>query len=478
MEGLFVGGTIVTMDENRRVLRGHAIAVCGEKIKEIGPEKELREKYNHFQIIDCTNHCVLPGLIDCHGHSGHSLLKGLSVDTIHNWGDSVYQIQFLYSDEEFWAADGRLAAMDRLKNGVTTSVSVIGCEPRADKPDYAREVALGYEKLGARAVIGVGPGSAEWPKKVGQYQEGKRKEVYASWEDYMNSTEALLQEFGKEDHERIRIFVTPFTVLPNKPTWGRTAPERCHCLTAFEKMQMREVKRLAAKYDTGIHSDAFGNLIHLMAMAEEALLGPNVLLQHCHDLSMDEIRILAQTKTNVGHSPESTVRYCPYAEMLAEHVNVAITSDGTAPRNGYDLFQIMRKIQMLEHYRFDDINYLPVGTLLEGITVNAARALGMEKEIGSLEDGKDADIVTVSMDKPHLVPWEDMPVHRLVLDANGHDVDQVWVKGRQCVDKRKLLLADEDQIVREADRIAKRCVGEAGLEGEWNVPVWRSAYRY
>ena len=77
-----------------------------------------------------------------------------------------------------------------------------------------------------------------------------------------------------------------------------------------------------------------------------------------------------------------------------------------------------------------------------------------------------------------MVPWEDMPVHRLVLDANGHDVDQVWVKGRQCVDKRKLLLADEDQIVREADRIAKRCVGEAGLEGEWNVPVWRSAYRY
>lgn len=133
---------------------------------------------------------------------------------------------------------------------------------------------------------------------------------------------------------------------------------------------------------------------------------------------------------------------------------------------------------MLEQYRFDDINYLPVGTLLEGITVNAARALGMEKEIGSLEAGKDADIITINMNTPHLVPWEDMPVHRLVLDANGHDVDQVWVKGQKCVDKRKLLLGDEDKIVREADRIAKKCVQEAGLKNAWDTPVWKSAYRY
>ena len=465
------------MDAKRRILNHASVAVQDGRILEIGEAQEMARKYPDFTVRDCSGHLILPGLIDCHGHAGHSMLKGLATDSIGYWGRAVYRVYFHYSTDEFWYYDGLVSAADKIHNGVTTSINVMACEPRADSPVFGEMVAKGYREVGAGAVICSGPSAKSWPKKVSRYEDGERHDYECSWEDCMRTTETLLQEFNAKNDPLIRVFVTPFTVLPSLPTWGRTAPERCDRLDSFDIMQMREVKRLAERYHTGIHTDAFGNLIELMSRSDDALLGPNVVLQHCYDLSMEEVDILARTKTNVGHSPEASVRFCPYIEMLDRGVNAVVTSDGSAPRIGFDMLQNARRVQMLEHYRFDDLNYLPVGTLLEGITINAAKALGLESEIGSLEPGKRADIITVNMQKPHLVPWEDMPVHRLMLDANGHDVDNVFVCGVPSMLDGKLVNIDEAAVLERADQIARDAVRQAGLEAFWDKPLFGAPYR-
>src|SRR5262249_8846256 len=151
-------------------------------------------------------------------------------------------------------------------------------------------------------------------------------------------------------------------------------------------------------------------------------------LQHCLAISLDEVRILAETGTHVTHSPSAGQgrARCPVPELLDAGVNVAITTDGSAQKTSFDLFQAARKTQLGQQLLLRDLYLLPVGKLLEMITIDAAKALGWDDEIGSLEPGKKADVAVVNLRQPHLTPnW--MVVHRLIHEAAGHDVETVVV---------------------------------------------------
>jgi cytosine/adenosine deaminase-related metal-dependent hydrolase len=201
---------------------------------------------------------------------------------------------------------------------------------------------------------------------------------------------------------------------------------------------------------------------------EHALLGPDVHLQHCIDLSLEEVRILAETGTHVTHAPGG---YCPVPELMAAGVNVAITTDGTAPRISFDLLQAARKAQFAHQLRRNDRYLLPVGKLLEMITIDAARALGWEDEIGSLEAGKKADVAILNLRQPHLVPnW--MIVHRLIYEAVGHDVETVIVDGRVAMEDRRVLTVDEGAALEAAERESRAIVERAGLHSHLTQPGW------
>ena len=207
-------------------------------------------------------------------------------------------------------------------------------------------------------------------------------------------------------------------------------------LQPSDREQARRVRAIASKYATRIHSDAFGGMIKLASQDEYGLLGPDVHLQHCHGLSMEEVQIVAETDTRIGHSPGPSAFRCPVPELMQAGATVAVTTDGTSPRQSFDLFQAMRKAQLLQQVHFRDRAYLPPGKLLEMVTIDAARALGWEDEIGSLEAGKKADIIVINMRQPHLMP-NFMPVHRLVYEAVGNDVETVIVDGRVVMEQGK-----------------------------------------
>ncbi len=206
---------------------------------------------------------------------------------------------------------------------------------------------------------------------------------------------------------------------------------------------------------------------------ESAILGPNVHLQHCIGLSLEEVDILAETGTSMTHSPGGRA---PVIEMMQRGVNVAITTDGAAPWATFDLLHAAKLAQLAHRWRNQDAYLLPPGKLFEMITVDAAKALGMQDEVGSLEVGKKADVTIVNLRKPHLVPnW--MVIHRLVLQAVGQDVETVIVDGKLLMEDKRVLTVDVDAVLAEAEAQSWAVVKRGGLESHLTQPGWGMVQR-
>jgi len=176
---------------------------------------------------------------------------------------------------------------------------------------------------------------------------------------------------------------------------------------------------------------------------ELGILGPHALLSHSTALTDEEIAIVADTGTHIVHNPSavaSILARCPVTELLEAGANVCLGSDATAPDRSGDMFRHMQQCMHYHRTFHHDPSWLPPGRVLEMCTVDAARALGMADEIGSLEVGKKADVVLLDWRRPHLYP-ANMPLFRLVYFANGNDVDTVIVDGRialrRCSTRRR-----------------------------------------
>jgi len=240
----------------------------------------------------------------------------------------------------------------------------------------------------------------------------------------------------------------------------------------------RAVRALSRTLGVGFTQDGHkGGTVR--AAAEAGLLGPDALLSHCIDLHDDEIRLIAETDTKVAHNPSanfSIIGRCPAIELMEAGATVAIASDGTAPDRSFDMFRHMTQAMHYHRRHFRDAKVLPPGKALEMITCDAARALGMEAEIGSLEAGKRADIILVDLHQPHLWPG-DMPLYRLICFALGSDVDTVLVGGRVVMERRRVKTVEEDAVMEDATREIGLAIQRTGLQRMLETPTgfWKAA---
>lgn len=467
--------TVLTIDPERRIIEDGAVRVTGDRITAVGPASEIRPEPGD-RVIDCRGKLVMPGLVDAHGHAGHCLIRGIGVDTNPLWMRIVTPLYWHWTTREFWAAEGMVSGLERLRAGVTTGVSIISSMPRSDDPEFAAGHARAYDRIGLREIICTGPAGLPWPREATRWDSGAPVRRQLGLAEMLDGAEATIQMLDGSAGGRIRVYLTPFTIVPSVDPSNMSTPDQAVRLTQADRDHARMVRELARKYGVRLHSDAFAGQIRMAAQdRENALLGPDIHLQHCWGISPQEIDILAETGTSVSHAPPG--RSTPVIEMMARGINVAVTTDGTAPNRFFDLFQTARLFQSVQHVlRGHDRYFFPPGKVLEMITIDAARALGMEDQIGSLEIGKKADLIVVDMQAPHLTPdWQ--PVHRLIAQATGHDVELVMVDGRIILEDRKVLTVEEAPALAEGNRIARELVVRAGLEQHLRDPGWGQIYR-
>lgn len=471
-------GFVVTMNPERQLIEDGCVVIDKGRIVDIGRQKELAGAYLAEKRIDCTGKVILPGLIDAHGHGGHSLLKTIASDTPSFWSKVMTETYFNFTSDDYWYVEGKLSALERLKSGITCGLSVIGSQPRSDDPMFANNHARAYAECGIREVVAVGPCNPPFPVRVSRWQDERQHSSQASFDDLIAGASEAIEAWNHGASDRIRVYITPFLIVPSLDSSGPTPPDIAPVLTAHDRLQARKVREVAEKYQTRIHSDAFGGMVKLASQDEYGLLGPDVSLQHCNGISLEEVEILAKTDTRVGHTPSSShgKARCPVPELIQAGVTVAIVTDGTAPRRPFDLFQAVRSAQLIHQLHFKDPFYLPGGKLLEMITIDAARVLGWEDEIGSLEVGKKADVAIVNMRQPHLYP-EFMHVHRLIYEAVGSDVETVLVDGKVAMQDRQVLTLNESEALDQAQEEALKTIERAGLQKhmEINDTFWGHA---
>lgn len=463
---LLVHGVVITMDQERRILEDGAVAIHNGRILEVDDTAIVAAKYEAKKVIDCKHHCVLPGFVDAHGHGGHSMFKTIAMENLSFWMPIMTQTYKHYVTDDFWYYEGKLNALERLRAGVTTGVCVLGSMPRSDDPVFALNHAKAYAEVGVREIVCTGPCNPPWPHLFSRWVDGKRVTREVTYEEVLQGAEAVIEALNHSHEDRIRAYITPFVIVTSVDPSYPTPADMLYGLTDHDRYQAKRIREIARKYQTRIHSDAFGGMIHLAYQDKEnALLGPDVHLQHCRGISFDEARILVETGTNVSTSASFGQIHArtPITELMEMGATVAITTDGTSPCTSFDMFQAMRRTQMYHQALLKDDSYLPPGKLLEMVTIDAARCVGWDDELGSLEPGKKADVITVDMNQPHLAPSY-MYVHRLVHQAVASDVDNVIVDGRLVLENRQVLQVDEKQSLAEANEEAQRTIERAGLK--------------
>lgn len=472
---LLKNGTVIPMNAKHEIIEAGAVAIHEGRILEVGTALALSAQYTADKEIDCNGQVILPGLIDAHGHGGHSMFKCLLMEQPSNWMKYMTYTYHNRTSDEFWYYEGRLSALERLKAGVTTGVCVLGSVPRSDSAIPGINHGKGYEEVGVREILCTGPANPPWPHEFSRWQDGQWMSKQVSYEEALEGMEGVIQTWNHGANDRIRVFVTPFVIVTSVNPSAPTTPDIAVQLTDHDRLQMRRMREIAAKYQTRIHSDAFGGMIQMVHGDEYALLGPDVHLQHCRGISFQEAQILAETGTHVASAPgpgQAKAR-CPVPELLAMDVKVAITTDGTSLAAPFDLFQAARKTQLIHQFMSHDGYNLPVGKLLEMITIDAARVIGWDDEIGSLEPGKKADVITVNLAAPHTAP-NYLPVHRLIHQVVGHDVDTVIVDGEILMQNQRATRVDEKTILEETQAEAMQTIRQAGLEAYLTPPdtIW------
>jgi cytosine/adenosine deaminase-related metal-dependent hydrolase len=461
------GGVVVTMDPQHRVIRDGAVAVDGKAIAGVGSLEEIRRTFEAGRVLDARHKAVMPGLVDTYGHAGHGMIKAIRHPEL---GWPTNDLYFHATDEGWWSAEGQLSALERLKFGVTCGLTVVGATPaRMDSPIFAQRQAEAIATVGIRGVIGVGPPDPfvshlpePWEGTLWEGNAPVRRQF--TYEQTLHNSVSVIEAWNGAADGRVHValhYPYLFGRHATHPKFPFTYTDE-HLPIVIEKAD--EIRDLADRYGVSLHSHAFrGSITFGLEVLGPArvrrLLGPDVVLAHCNDLAQDEVRVLGEERVNVALVPftaENIVHgVCPAIELLQAGANVTISTDGTAPYCSYDLFKEISRAMWAQWTRLDDFRTLPPGKALRMVTIDAALALGLEDQIGSLEVGKRADIILIDMNRPHLVPGSTVP-RLLAFYANGNDVDTVLVDGKVLMQHRQVLSVDEISVLESARDAATR----------------------
>ena len=421
------------MDAGFRVVESGAVAVRGERIVAVDTAASLRARYAPAKTIDAAGRIVMPGLVNTHTHVPMTLLRGVADDVeLMVWLTKyIWPAENAHVTPEFVTWGTRLAAWEMIRTGTTTF---------ADMYFYEDKVAEATKEAGLRGVCSATVMDFPVPG-LKNADEGLRE------------AEAFLKKWSGDS--LIVPAVGPhaaYTAGPETLLRAKALADRYHApLNIHAAESPSEMKMIQEKYglSTVTHLDRIG------------FLGPSVLLAHAIWLSDDEIALLAAKGVGTAHCPASNMKLAsgvsPVPKMRKAGVRVGLGTDGPASNNDLDMFEEIDLALKLHKITTGDPAVLTARDGVEMATIGGARALHLEKEIGSLEAGKRADLIVLATDAPSAQPLYEVYSH-LAYSLKGSDVVTSVVNGRVLMEERRLMTLDTAAISAKAreyrDRIA------------------------
>jgi 5-methylthioadenosine/S-adenosylhomocysteine deaminase len=429
---LITGATIVTMDTDRRIIQNGEIAVRGDSIFALGTAPLFPKGVAATQTINANGHLILPGFINGHTHVPMTLLRGLKDDvTLDVWlKNYIFPAEAKNVTEEFVRWGTRLAAAEMIRSGVTTF---------ADMYYFEDAIAEETKAAGMRGILG------------------------ESWLDFPvpdNKNEAEAAAYTEKFLKRWQ---------GDPLIHAAVAP---HSIYLCSQKTLHDVQALAQKYHAPI-------LIHVAEIKKElddslaqnhatpvqymnriGFLGPDVIAAHCIWVDETDRKLLAEKGVGCVHNPSSNMMLAsgvaPVMEERAAGIAVGLGTDGPAGSNN-DL-NLMEEIDLaakLQKISKMDPRALGAKSVVEMATIEGAKAVHLEREIGSLEPGKKADLILINLNEPNAVPMYDV-YSQLAYALKANDVDTVVIGGKLVMRDRKLLTLREGEILAQAREYGKR----------------------
>ena len=435
---IVTGGIVVTVDADRRILSPGAVAIDGTSIVAVDRADQIAARFRSAEVIDASGRVVLPGLINTHTHAPMVLYRGLADDlALKEWLQKyIFPAEAKTVSPEFVRAGTRLAALEMIESGTTTY---------ADMYYFEEAIAEETRRAGLRAVLG---------QTIIQFPVADAKTPAEG----LSRAEAFIKAWRNDD-----------LIVP------AVAP---HAMYTLDEASLKASRALADRYGVPV-------LIHLAETRDEVdgsrkdhglsptayleslgFWGPRTVAAHTVWMSDEDIAILARRGIGASHNPESNMKLAsgtaPVLKLRAAGVATGLGTDGAASNNDLDMFEAMRQAAFLQKLQSGDPRALGAATALDMATREGARALAMDRLVGSLEPGKRADLIVVGMDAARQVPMYD-PVSHLVYVTRGDDVQTTIVNGRVLMRDRRVLTLDAAQVVAEARAWAEKVRAAVGL---------------
>jgi 5-methylthioadenosine/S-adenosylhomocysteine deaminase len=421
---LVVGGTVLTMEPDSEPIKNGAVAVADGRIAAVGPAEELLELSPSGDVLNAGNSIILPGLVNTHSHLAMTLLRGIADDIpLKEWLEQhIWPVESKHMDRGTVRLGTELATAEQLLAGVTTT---------ADMYFFGDEVSAVLAEAGMRGVVAESLIDIPTPR-------------CATPEEMLEKQRELLETYSNHP------LITPSVAAhsPYSVSAGNLVKEAELAEEYEVSMQIHlaettwEVEKLLG--EKGVSPVAY--------LADLGVLSERTVAAHCVHVSSEDIELLAEFEAGVSHNPVSNLKLAsgvsPVPAMVAAGVKVGLGTDGAASNNTLDLLRDMQLAALLHKGITGDPTVLPARTMLELVTINGARVLGLEN-IGTLAEGREADLICVAVDGPHTAPMYD-PFSHLVFAARSSDVRHVVIRGQVVVRNHELKTMDRERIEAQA----------------------------
>jgi len=429
-------GWIVPVVPRGTVLENYSIALTGDRISALLPRAEA-QSIDAQQELDLPGHALLPGLVNCHGHAAMSLLRGYADDQpLMPWLEQhIWPAESAHVSGEFVRDGTELAIAEMIRSGTTTF---------SDMYFFPDACAATAQRTGMRCQI-------TFP--IFDFPTAWARDA----DEYIRKGLALRDDFKHSN--LVSIGFGP------------------HATYTVSEHNLVKVAILAAELDVAVHihlHETSGEVLQAVEQNGErpldtlqrlGLLGPRTQCVHMTDLGDQDMALLAATGAHVVHCPQSNMKLasgaCPVTRLLDRGVNVALGTDSAASNNDLNLFGDMQAAALLAKLQTGDATALPASEALAMATINGARALGMAEHIGSLEVGKQADLIAVDLSGPETQPLYN-PLSQLVYASNGSQVSHSWIAGNLVMQQRQLTQIDLPALATRTGTWQQRISNTAG----------------
>ncbi len=430
------GGTVLTMSHKFGIIEDGYVICKGDKISEIGqcPLPGGTTAFPDTQVIQAKGLLIMPGLINTHTHSPMSLLAGIADDLpLMEWLNKyIFPLENRLISPDFVYTGAMLSGLAMIRYGTTTVV---------DGYFFEHDAAIAIQELGMRGVMA--QGILDFPNPQ-----------YKNPDEGFEIIKDFIGEWKESELIRPAIFChSPYTCSNETLTNAKRlsldtkAPYMIHL--AETKDEVEKIRQLHGTTPAG-YLERLGVLDH------------HTLAVHCTWLDGEDIRILAKGRVKVSHCPESNMKLAagisPVPKLLDAGVCIGLGTDGCASNNNLDLFKEMDAAAKIHKVSTGDPTVMDAMTVLKMTNTMAARAIGMEKEIGSLEPGKKADLICLDLNQPHLTPLYNIP-SQIVYSASGMDVNTVIINGKILLHDKEFKRSNPREILKRANRWAEKIAG-------------------